>query len=92
MLRLKFKNIRRLYAYCDYEMDVVVHKYIVFNVRLPSYIRQRAILSGYTNSFKLRCRITNNSKAVRLHWKMNRIALRNSINNNLFNGVKKSAW
>lgn len=83
----------RMQRYSDYELRRTMLGFVVFNLEIPNYIRQRAIMCRHSRQYgKLTCRITHNTKAVRKFYKMNRIALRQAIALNKVQGVYKAGW
>ena len=93
-LLIKNKKLHKLFY--KFELKRLYYKSIVYNRKLPTFIRQNAIIilssinknSSYT-SIRQRCFITNKGRSVSNHFKLSRIKLRSLISNNFINGVKK---
>jgi ribosomal protein S14 len=91
---IKNKKIYKLFF--KLELKRLQYKSLVYNLRIPKYIRQHSFLclskisssSSYT-MIRQRCFISNNGRSVSNHFKLSRIKLRLLISNNYINGVKK---
>ncbi len=96
-LLLKNKKIYNLIY--TFELKRIQYKTIIYNTKLPYYIRQKAIinlhnLNNKSSLIKLRqrCFFTNKSRSVFNFFKISRIKLRYLISNNYLNAIKKSNW
>lgn len=94
-LLLKNKKIYNLIY--TFELKRIQYKTIIYNSKLPYYIRQKAIinlhdLNSKSSLIKLRqrCFFTNKSRSVFNFFKISRIKLRYLISNNYLNAIKKS--
>lgn len=81
------------------ELKRLQFKSVIYNRKLPYYIRQVAIfklsqLDSKTSvvSLRQRCFFTNRSRSVFNFFKIARMKLRLLISNNYVNGLKKSSW
>jgi len=99
MKYLKRKDIKRRNLYNKYEIKRKYLKYILYNNKLSTYIKQKAmyLLNNFPKDsskirIKNRCVLTNRSKSVYRDFKISRIMLRNLANNGLLAGIVKSSW
>jgi small subunit ribosomal protein S14 len=95
---LIIKNKRLYKLFFKLELKRAQYKAVVYNLQLPFYIRQRAIMalsaiSGASSyvSIKQRCLITGKSRSVSNYFKLARIKLRLLISNDYANGIKKDS-
>lgn len=67
-------------------------RFVSYNCKLPSFIRQHAVLRLFKEKsrVKFRCYLTGNSRSVFSHFKISRIKLRTLASNGLINGLKKT--
>lgn len=98
MRYLLIKNKKIYTLLYKHELKRIQYKSIIYNRKLPFYIRQHAIsflnnMDKKTSIVKLRqrCFFTNRSRSVSNFFKIARMKLRLLISNNFINGLKKSS-
>lgn len=95
MRYLLIKNKKLYREYFKNELNNVLYKNILYNQKLPNYIRQFAFFNKQKTisitKIRQRCYFSNKSRAIFNHCKLSRIKLRFLISNNFLNAVKKSS-